>query len=362
MAVDKNKIIAEATKLVQKGSLDKAITTYQRILAEDRQGRPRPAQGRRAVPEEGRREAGRRRLHAGGRDLRRAGLLPQGGRGLQADREARPGRRPGERAARRPVPAARAHERRHGPAPVHGRRPREGRRRREAHRRPPADGGARPGEHRLLHQAGRAPRPRRTARAGAGVPAAGRRVPEEAQPHRRVPQGGGADRLARRATTWADQGARQHLPGQGRHQAGPGQAPALLQGRTRRTWRRCTCLAQAFRDLGQTTKTLSVYKELAHVHEEQGRHADARATWRKVQELAPDDPDAGAALGAARRTPTPPRRPLRGAACRARPRGRCVPRRRSRRPLRPRRRGPPAPWPRRAPTRSRSSSPRPTST
>src|SRR5512140_2763214 len=35
MAVDKNKIIAEATKLVQKGAIDKAISTYQRILAED---------------------------------------------------------------------------------------------------------------------------------------------------------------------------------------------------------------------------------------------------------------------------------------------------------------------------------------
>ena len=35
MAVDKNKIIAEATKLVQKGALDKAIATYQKILAED---------------------------------------------------------------------------------------------------------------------------------------------------------------------------------------------------------------------------------------------------------------------------------------------------------------------------------------
>ena len=35
MAVDKNKIIAEATKLVQKGAIDKAIATYQKILAED---------------------------------------------------------------------------------------------------------------------------------------------------------------------------------------------------------------------------------------------------------------------------------------------------------------------------------------
>jgi tetratricopeptide (TPR) repeat protein len=35
MAVDKNKIIAEATKLVQKGAYDKAIKAYEKILAED---------------------------------------------------------------------------------------------------------------------------------------------------------------------------------------------------------------------------------------------------------------------------------------------------------------------------------------
>jgi tetratricopeptide (TPR) repeat protein len=68
-------------------------------------------------------------------------------------------------------------------------------------------------------------------------------------------------------------------------------------------------LAQAFRDLGQTSKTISVYKELAHVHEEHGRHADARATWRKVQELAPEDEDAAAALGAARGGAGPPQPP-----------------------------------------------------
>ena len=75
-------------------------------------------------------------------------------------------------------------------------------------------------------------------------------------------------------------------------------------------------LAQAFRDLGQTAKTLSVYKELAHVHMEQGRQAEARNTWRKVQELAPDDPDATGALGpvkaagpAARPTAPPPGAP-----------------------------------------------------
>uniref|UniRef100_UPI001F578BFD tetratricopeptide repeat protein n=1 Tax=Anaeromyxobacter oryzisoli TaxID=2925408 RepID=UPI001F578BFD len=79
-------------------------------------------------------------------------------------------------------------------------------------------------------------------------------------------------------------------------------------------------LAQAFRDLGQTSKTVSVYKELARVHEEQGRAADAKATWRKVLELAPHDEDATAVLGAAR-TPTPPPVPPPAAAPRAPPPG-----------------------------------------
>ncbi|HSB21080.1 MAG TPA: tetratricopeptide repeat protein, partial [Anaeromyxobacteraceae bacterium] len=66
-------------------------------------------------------------------------------------------------------------------------------------------------------------------------------------------------------------------------------------------------LAQAFRDLGQTSKTLSVFKELAHVHAEGGRSEEARATWRRVQELVPDDPEAALALG--RPSEEPPPRP-----------------------------------------------------
>ncbi len=65
-------------------------------------------------------------------------------------------------------------------------------------------------------------------------------------------------------------------------------------------------LAQAFRDLGQTSKTLSVYKELARVHEERGHPQDARTTWRKVQEIAPGDEDAAAALGGAPAARAPP--------------------------------------------------------
>ena len=56
-------------------------------------------------------------------------------------------------------------------------------------------------------------------------------------------------------------------------------------------------LAQAFRDLGQVSKTISVYKELAHVHEELGRAQEARTVWRKVQELAPDDEEAARGAG-----------------------------------------------------------------
>ena len=66
-----------------------------------------------------------------------------------------------------------------------------------------------------------------------------------------------------------------------------------------------TLLARAFRELGQTSKTISVYKELARVHEERGRNGEAASTWRKVQELAPDDEDAAVALGGASAGPVP---------------------------------------------------------
>ncbi|HEX8908286.1 MAG TPA: tetratricopeptide repeat protein, partial [Anaeromyxobacteraceae bacterium] len=60
-------------------------------------------------------------------------------------------------------------------------------------------------------------------------------------------------------------------------------------------------LAQAFKDLGQVQKTISVYKEVAHLQAERGRGAEARATWRRVLDLSPHDPEALQAIGA----PTP---------------------------------------------------------
>ncbi|HTP52607.1 MAG TPA: tetratricopeptide repeat protein [Anaeromyxobacteraceae bacterium] len=58
-------------------------------------------------------------------------------------------------------------------------------------------------------------------------------------------------------------------------------------------------LAQAFRDLGQNSKTVSVYKELARVYLERNRKDEARLTWKLVLELAPDDAEANEALGTA---------------------------------------------------------------
>lgn len=55
-------------------------------------------------------------------------------------------------------------------------------------------------------------------------------------------------------------------------------------------------LGSAFRGLSQSAKAVSVYKELAKVHREEGRRSDELAAWRKVAELAPADPDAAAAL------------------------------------------------------------------
>lgn len=57
-----------------------------------------------------------------------------------------------------------------------------------------------------------------------------------------------------------------------------------------------TLLAQAFLDLGQTAKTISVYKELARIFDESDRIDDERRIWEKIRQVAPDDPDAARKL------------------------------------------------------------------
>ena len=50
-------------------------------------------------------------------------------------------------------------------------------------------------------------------------------------------------------------------------------------------------LAQAFTALNHTSKTLSVYKELAKLHAERNQHAEARDAWGKIERLDPSDAD-----------------------------------------------------------------------
>ncbi len=50
-------------------------------------------------------------------------------------------------------------------------------------------------------------------------------------------------------------------------------------------------LAEAFTALGHTSKTLSVYKEMAKLHAERNHIAEARAAWARVEQLDPGDQD-----------------------------------------------------------------------
>jgi tetratricopeptide (TPR) repeat protein len=72
-------------------------------------------------------------------------------------------------------------------------------------------------------------------------------------------------------------------------------------------------LADAFRDLNQIPKTVSVLKELAKIHDEHGARQDRDEVWRTVLKYAPDDPDARKALGnTSRAEPVPNLNPLPG--------------------------------------------------
>lgn len=55
-------------------------------------------------------------------------------------------------------------------------------------------------------------------------------------------------------------------------------------------------LAQAFQDLNQLSKTISVYKEIAKIHQEHGELDLAEKMYRRVLEMSPEDPEAQAAL------------------------------------------------------------------
>lgn len=56
-------------------------------------------------------------------------------------------------------------------------------------------------------------------------------------------------------------------------------------------------LAQAFNDLGQTQKTVFVYRELARIYEEAGQPDEARSVLQMILEVDPNDGEARQALG-----------------------------------------------------------------
>src|SRR5438874_11224255 len=64
-------------------------------------------------------------------------------------------------------------------------------------------------------------------------------------------------------------------------------------------------LAKAFQDLGQTSKTVSVLKELARVHADAGRADEARKAYAQAAELAPDDAEVKAHLRSGGDSPRP---------------------------------------------------------
>ncbi len=85
-------------------------------------------------------------------------------------------------------------------------------------------------------------------------------------------------------------------------------------------------LAVAFQGLGQTSKTVSVYKELIKVYDETGRGPDAQAVWDQLEQLDPNDADViarrapkQAAPAAQAAVPAPPPPPSRGSGVQAAP-------------------------------------------
>ncbi len=74
-------------------------------------------------------------------------------------------------------------------------------------------------------------------------------------------------------------------------------------------------LGQAFLELGQKRKTVSVYKELARIHGEEGRSDEEKAAWKRVLQLVPGDAEAKEALEG----PSAPAKPKEDPAAKAPP-------------------------------------------
>jgi tetratricopeptide (TPR) repeat protein len=68
-------------------------------------------------------------------------------------------------------------------------------------------------------------------------------------------------------------------------------------------------LAQAFEDLGQVPKTVSVLKELAHIHSENGNEAKRNEIYTRILQLSPHDEEAQQVLSAKPEAAVRPERP-----------------------------------------------------
>jgi tetratricopeptide (TPR) repeat protein len=68
-------------------------------------------------------------------------------------------------------------------------------------------------------------------------------------------------------------------------------------------------LAQAFTALNHTSKTLSVYKELAKLYAERSQHAEARDAWGRIERIDPSDADLMAWKASQRTSAAPPQAP-----------------------------------------------------
>ncbi|MBJ6759347.1 tetratricopeptide repeat protein [Myxococcaceae bacterium JPH2] len=86
-----------------------------------------------------------------------------------------------------------------------------------------------------------------------------------------------------------------------------------------------TLLAQAFQGLGQTSKTVSVYKELAKIHQERGRATESEAVWTQIEVLDPQDPDLLARRAPLEEPPAPAPTPQPAAPVAAAPRPSAAP-------------------------------------
>jgi hypothetical protein len=65
-------------------------------------------------------------------------------------------------------------------------------------------------------------------------------------------------------------------------------------------------LALAFQELNQLSKTVSVYKEMAKIYQEQESAAEVQQIYRRILEIVPDDPEANQALSGVAHEPVQP--------------------------------------------------------